>query len=149
METAIKQEKRDVRLDVPRFQPSDFARTTYVATVEQGTTLEEVMEPAFWSYVQHQIRPYDKIEVRADDGSFYAELLVIGTARGAVKTALLIKTDLNTKIEAKGELYECKYKGPHKKWCVIRITDGLMVEEGIELKEEANAIAATLEKEAK
>lgn len=137
------------RLDRPRFKPVEYERVEYVATVEAGLAFEQVLNPEFWAYVEPKLKPYDLIEVRSDDGLFFAKLLVLDKTKGAVKTKVIYKVDLDTKEKLESTVFRADWKGPHKKWCVIRESDNVIVEEGIASKQDAHVRASKLEAEAR
>lgn len=131
-----------------RVKHAEMARNYWVVTVEQGTTKEEINRPEFWALVGKQFKPYDRIEVRSDDGTFFAEYLVLSADRAWAKVHELSFVNLGTQdvslTEANTIAYRAKFKvewrGPHLKHCVER-TDGTKVErlkEGIQEKAEAN-----------
>jgi hypothetical protein len=122
--------KRSIQLPLDRIQGSQFAYTEWVATAEEKTTPQDVMDPAYFAHKAAELREYDEIKVRIDTGEWMLHLLVVEKGRGWVRTRLLNKWDLTT--EKVGDLvsaavdsrYECKFKGSHLKWCVIRKQDG-------------------------
>lgn len=125
-----------MRLDPARFKQTEHVNTRHSVTLEEGVTLDDVMEEDFFANVAVKVLPYDHIEVRTDDGAFYAELLVISAGKTWVRTILLLKKEIQSKDEvtASFEGYDVVYKGPHKKFCVIRKKDSEMVHEGSEDK---------------
>lgn len=140
-------EKRETRIPPNRLSVDDYARTVFVATVEHGTTREDLTRPDFWSPVAVKMRPWDKIEVRTDDGTFYAELLVLSCDRtwAIVKelafVALGNKDISETKAAAVDSGYEVRFRGPHAKWTVIRKSDESVIKDGMS-KDEANQYLA-------
>lgn len=129
-------------LDPSRFSQLEFVNSNWVVTVEQNVTLEDVLKPPFFSNVAAQMHPYDHIRVRIDSGEWYAELLVTSCGRGWAKTVVLYEHSL-VSIDASqegGDLdqYKAEWKGPHRKWTVIR-KDGEIVKEGCADKEEAHS----------
>lgn len=111
-------------LNPSRFNGADFERTVYVATVEQGTKKEQIIESGFWAHIAARVRPWDRIEVRSDDGIFIAELLVLSAGRNWVKVHLLSFINLTSgdvsQTQAEQQDYAIKFMGPHKKWSVLK-----------------------------
>lgn len=137
-----------MRLNQARCMLTESANNSFTVTVEANTTLADVMAPEFFANVAVQMRPYDKITVRTDDGMWYAELLVLTAGRTWVKTKLLLEVKLTTQdvdmTEAdKIENYEVKHRGPHLKFCVIRKSDNEPIREQFDSKEEANGWLAS------
>ena len=46
-----------------------------------------ILHPDFWGHIAAKLRPYDEIKVRCDDGTFYAQLLVLA-GRGSASMLL-------------------------------------------------------------
>lgn len=133
-----------MKLNQNRCAQSEFANSSWTITVEAGTTLEQVMAPEFLANVASQMRPYDKILVRVDDGVWYAELLVLTAGRTWVKTKALLDLHLTSQdvdmTEAdRADGFDIKHRGPHLKFCVIRKLDGSPIREQLETKDEARA----------
>ena len=120
-------------------------------TVESGTTREQIVHPDFWGHVAARLRPYAKIEVRCDDGSFYAELLVLAAERTFAMVRVLHWHDLTTADVAKTQAasvavqrfeehlkaYEVRWRGPHLMWSVIRKHDNAALREKEKTKQAA------------
>lgn len=130
-------------LDPARFSLNEHANQDWTVTVESGTSLEDVLNPAFFSNVANRLRPYDRIRVRVDTGEFYAELLVLHCGKTWAKTVKLYSFDLTKKtaekVETGSEEYRVQYRGPHLKFCVIRVSDNQPVKERLDTKLDAEA----------
>ena len=135
------EKKRDVKINMTRMKSGDFVRNLWVVTAEQGTTKEDIMTPSYWSHVASQFRPYDRIEVRVDDGVYFAELLILACDRTWAKVHELTFHSLTTSdvslTQAEPE-FDVQWKGPVNKWSVIRKSDSESIKKGMESKEEAN-----------
>lgn len=130
------------QLPPARLKGREFANQDHAATVEQGTTVEDLKRPEFWSHVAPKLRPYDEIRVSVDDGTFYARLLVLSVGRNWAKTHVLENHTLTSKdvdmTQAEGyDGYEVKYRGAHCKFSVIRKADSTVIHEGMTSKAEA------------
>lgn len=127
------------QLIVPRFALAEHKRAIWQATIEQGVTFEEVIDPAFWSHVANKIEPYSRIECVSEDGTYFAELMVMDVGMGFVKTSVLRFVELMapTKVDGEHSKYEVRFQGPYKKHVVIRKEDGMVLKEGMS-KVEAN-----------
>lgn len=140
---------QDLKLMPSRMQQAEYGRTDFVVTVEQGVSVTDLQKEGFWSLVCARFRPYDRIEVRTDDGSYWAELLVLGCDRAWAKVHVLREASLTTTDVAMSQAestYRVNWKGPHRKFCVIRKADGIIVHEGEQLKESAQTWARDHEK---
>jgi hypothetical protein len=135
----------DIKEVVPQLQPNrfklaEYERTVHVATVEayEGDVRKLLSNPNFWANAAQKLKPYDKIEVRDDTGSFYAEFLVLQVGRGWAKVFELSYVELETKVDNKiDDPYEIVWKGPHLKFCVIRKQDGERIHDSFKDKGDA------------
>jgi hypothetical protein len=129
------QDKPNPQLAEARFKVAEAARNVWVITVEGGLTRAQVTHPDFLGQVAAKLRPYDRIEVRCDDGAFYAELLVLEAARTYARSHVLRWESLTTtdvaQSQSKGGLkqYRVEKLGEHLLWCVIRNSDGAKIRE--------------------
>lgn len=117
--------KRDVMLMPARMQLAEHARQDWVATAEEGTTIEDVLDPQYWSHMAAQMQPMDRIDVRVDTSEWLLELLVIQVGRNWARCAVLHQHDLTPPSEADAVAsgFEVKWGGPLNKWRVIRLSD--------------------------
>lgn len=140
-------EKRNVQIGPGCMLLASFERQDWVANVPQDCTIEDIKRPDFWSLMAARLKPYDRIEVRADDGTWLAEVIVIGCDRTWAKVNVLNTYKLTGVEEAAKETgsLEFKFKGPGKKWCIIRKSDGEILREGIQTKDEVFRVYQDLE----
>lgn len=129
-------DKRSLRES--RFTPADQVRNTWSVVPEEGTPMEALMEPAYWVHVARKLRPGDIIEVRAEDGAWFARLYVQATQRLSAKVALLDKHVFeDVAAEDAGGDFEVMWKGPHHRHSVIRKSDRKTLQHGFESREAA------------
>lgn len=130
-------------LQPSRMKECEFERTVYTCTAHENTTPEDLLEPAYWTHVAEKFKPFDKVEARADDGTWYAEYLVLETSRRWTRMHLLMVHSLTTAdvsvTQAKLQEFTVEYKGPHKLHCVIRVSDGAILKDELRTKADANA----------
>jgi hypothetical protein len=134
------------QLPAGRYSQSEYANRNHTVTIEQGTTIEEVANPAFFAHIAHKVSPYDVIRVLSDDGTIYAELLVRSVGRAWVATQPLhwvnlttVDVELTQAQQNERSGYLVVHKGPHLKWCVVRRTDSAMIHEGDASEEACNS----------
>lgn len=121
-----------------RVRQEEYIRTTWVCTVESNISPKDLMEPDFWSYVAMKFKPYDRIEVRTDDGAFFAEYLILSCDRTYATLHQLSLHQLGTKANPnKSSLYEYKWGGPYGKHGIVRTSDSEMMINKLETKKEA------------
>jgi hypothetical protein len=106
--------------------------------VQSGVTLEQILEPAFWSNVAPQIRVADTIDVHSDGRDFYAKLYVREVARARVSVSLIQHIEFDALADTgEAKTYTIRYDGPHSKFCLVRVSDGRVVKDGIETRDAA------------
>ena len=125
------------KLSGPRMKEESFVRTSYVATPEHGVTVDDLRCPEYWAHVAPQLKPGDLVTVFPEDGTFWAELLILSVSRAAAQVKLLREYALtSTRAPEDGAEYRLKFAGPHAKWRVERVSDDEVVKDGM-TKEEA------------
>lgn len=112
-----------------RLQSADYVRASWRTNVPAEYSFEDATTPEFWTHVANTLKLGDKIEMLAENGTWYAELLVVYIDRGTVKTAVLFKTDLAAEAPVPSLIdgYKVEWSGPHTKWRVVRQKDGEVV----------------------
>ena len=121
--------KRVVILNPTRFQAAEYARQDWVVNVEDGTTINDVLDPAYWAHVSAQMKPYDRIEARLESGEWLLELLVLSADRNWARVHVLQKYDLvaTEQVAPPAQKYIVKWRGPQHKHSVVRISDGEVI----------------------
>lgn len=112
----------------------------WFAEVEEGTPYDELLGSIYWDVHAYKFRPGDFIHIEPDDGSYTAQLKVIGVGVGGVRVAEFYKKDW-TKVEAPASLmsqYRVRYAGPHHRYRVERLADGNVEHSGFESESAAN-----------
>jgi hypothetical protein len=114
---------------------AEYARTDHIVSPEAGTTLDEMLAPEYWAHVAKAMRPFDRIDVRPADGSWFAELLVRVVEPFSVRVALLQHVEFDraaspAAVEVKvPEGYELVHRG-RAGWSVKRLADAQFIKEG-------------------
>ena len=122
-----------------RIQQAEFARNIFDVTPDTGTSLDEMLDEAYWANVASMLNPKDRIEVLAEDNSFFAELLVLSTSKLAAKVVVLRsmeigKVDRET-VASDNSRCRVEWKGGNLKWCAIRDND--IIRDGFATEAEA------------
>lgn len=127
-----------------KIHPSRFVydastmRKLCAITPTAGTPFDALLQPSYWANVAERLRPFDRIEVLAEDGSYFAILLVRAASRLSAKVAVLEKYDLDAVDDTSAEsAFFVAWRGPHQKHAVIRAADKLAVQTGFDTKEAA------------
>ena len=117
-----------------RRQFAEQWRNVHAINPELGTTLEDMTKSSYWAHVGKMLRPWDKIEVRAEDGSFYAEFIVRDAGRNWAKVELVFSHTFTvpgvTEQTAVDNGFTVKYAGPHAKYRVLRKADNSVMRDG-------------------
>lgn len=114
-----------------RFKSAEYERTLWVATPEPGVSVKDLLAPEYWAHVGAKLRPWDRIEVRAEDGAYFAELLVLDASRLWAKVQVIHHVELpRVEDTAPDDPFEVKWRGPQAKFGVIRRADKSVLKDG-------------------
>ena len=151
MDKTTETEKHLPQLAPGAFAQADFKRTVYAITVSKGVMPADVLSPAYWAFHAAKLKPWDEITAHAEDGTWYAQYLVLDCSRtwARVRPLNIVRlTDAdvsesqassqNIKDNAGKADYDVRFRGP-KKWSVVRIADSALLTEGHSAKTEAQA----------
>lgn len=113
-----------------RMRLAEVERHDWVNNAEFGATLEDVKEPGYWAHMAKSLTPYDHIEVRVDDSTWLAHLLVLEVGRNWARVMVLNHwrldgSDVSQTIVQ--EQFRIDWKGPQHKFAVIRLRDSAMM----------------------
>lgn len=135
-----KDEKRRVASVVPsRFKAAEYQRQIYVVNPELGTMPEDLLRPEYWAHVGQQLKPFDRIEARAEDGGWFAEYLVVTAGRGFAQLSLLMSKSLEEAVDMPvgSSAYKVEWAGPQHQYRVRRLSDNQVLKHGCQSKAEA------------
>jgi hypothetical protein len=135
-------------LNPQRMGLAEHLRQQWMVNAEEGTTVEDVLDPQYWSHMAAQLQPYDRIDVLLETGEWLLELLVINRGRNWAQVHLLHKYDLEQRSEIMpaAQKHRIEWKGPQRKHAVIRIADSQVIQDGFSSKLEAGVWLANHEK---
>ncbi len=132
------------QLATNRIQFAEQMRNIWYVTPEVNTPFEALLDPKYWAHVSAKFRPRDRIEVDAEDGSYFAELLVVDAGRLFAKVVVLRKHELvPVEIQDLSPDFEVKWAGPHAKWRVVRKKDRGSLKDGFENRQDAEMYLAS------
>lgn len=142
--------KRAVILNPQRMTLAEQCRQDWVVNAEAGTTVQDVLDPAYWAHMAVQMQPFDRIDVRLETGEWMLQLLVINHGRNWAQVHLLHHYDLAKRAETmpSAQKHSVEWKGPQLKWCVIRLADSEAVMKELASKQAAAEWLAQHEKSA-
>jgi hypothetical protein len=135
-------------LNPQRMGLAEHLRQQWMVNAEEGTTIDDVLDPQYWSHMAAQLQPYDRIDVLLETGEWLLELLVINRGRNWAQAHLLHKYDLEQRSETMpaAQKHRIEWKGPQRKHAVIRIADSQVIQDGFSSKLEAGVWLANHEK---
>jgi len=120
---------------------AEYERVVHGCYPPKEHTIEDLKKPEYWAAVAGKLRPWNHIEVYAEDGTWYAELLVLAVERAHAVVHVLRHVQLRTSDVVFTELagsakYEVRHT-PSLRWHIIRKTDGHIVKDGMALRDDA------------
>lgn len=140
------------KLIADRIRVADYIRQLLRVTPEAGTTIEEVLKPDYWVHVAPKAKLGDVLEIFPEDGSWFVQAVVVSCSNVHLKLHVLNKVVINEvkaeskKDDKKDEPFRVEFKGPQRKWSVIR-KDGVYIKEGFEDRRGAEAWLAENQKD--
>ena len=152
--SAVLQEKpaQPIILAGERFFEREYQTNLWVANADEATKQADVLKGEYWAHVANKLKPWDHIYVRAENGTWYTELLVLSVDRAYAAVRPLNQwqfgEDAPTEAQAaahKTAAYRPKWGGPQHKWTVIRTSDSERV--ATELTSERAAMDWIVERE--
>lgn len=104
----------------------------------EGVSFEQMLEPGFWGNVSADLKPWTIITCRANDGSWYAELLVTSVGRQWARVHVLLNVPLSSADVERSQTgsHDVKHVDGQG-WAVIRRADRATVYADGETREDA------------
>lgn len=143
--------KENQKLIQARFSEASFKRNIWFCEAAHGVTLLQVAQPEYWANVAHQLTAKDRIEVYAEDGTYYAEFMVRQVPEKSVtrpinwaRVTLMRHVDLTKDTKNKEDValpedFEVCFVNPTAKWGVRRKADSTVL---VDKQESAGAAVA-------
>lgn len=138
----------NAQLQPGKLEQAEFIRQLWTATVPHGVSPDDVLEPGFWALYAAQFSPWAKVEVRAEDGTWYGEYIVADCSRTWAKLKPIVgpirlttadvslTQSSDIEIAERCRLYDVTHRGS-RKWTVVRKADGAVMTEGKSAREDA------------
>lgn len=127
-----------MKLTPHNFREAEYRRTEYLVTAERGTEIADLTGRDYWSHVAARLRPRDRIEVHAHDGSWMVELMVVQASRVGATVAILHKHDLTQASmtpAASDDEVNVVFRG-FAKWSAVRKADKKVLVDGLDTEQE-------------
>lgn len=128
------------KLHASRCQLAEQSRNIHSVVLEPGTTLDNLKDPAFWAHVSgpKNFRPMDRIEAMPEDGSFWAELLVLSAGPLFAKVYVMRHYEIGeVGTTSMSDAFAVAWKGPLRQHAVIRVKDNAIMQDKFANKEAA------------
>ena len=130
-----------------KLKQADYVRNVFAATIPQGTEFNEILNPAFWAHTSNKLHPTDRIEIMDEEGTYFAEVMVVSCAKNWAKVSVLRFHELSEAIpdskattaeELKAKKLEYKIDWTQDtKARVIRLADKQVLQENFPSKADA------------
>ena len=136
---AVVPQKRAVSISPLRMKLAEYDRQEWVVNAEVGTTIDDVLKFEYWAHIAENMKPYDHIEVRAEDDSWLAYLIVRRVERSAAVVHLLHHYEFDAPARSVGPalVHEVQWKGPQRRFAVVRLSDAALIKDEFATKDEA------------
>ncbi|MES2671619.1 MAG: hypothetical protein V4673_14545 [Pseudomonadota bacterium] len=133
-----KDEKTYQPLVASRYDLSENIARRHAVSPEAGVPLGALLKPSFWSNVAHQLRDTDIIEVRAEDGTYYAELYVWSKGKAFANVSVINAIERpQTMLMKAVEGFDVEFRAGPTKFRVVRVTDAKEIKSGFETADAA------------
>lgn len=119
---------------------AEYERNVFVIAIPPGVPLKSVLRPDFWTHVAKQLKPYARIECRAQDNKWIADLMVASVGNQMATMWLLNYVDLEAQGKDDEPVAEYTVSfAPRQRWRVIRTSDNTVVHKDEATEESARA----------
>lgn len=114
----------------------------YICTVPAATTIEDVLNEAFFTHVAEQLNPWDEVEVRWADRTRRATFVVHSVGKEWARTFLSETLEMGGTLTDKvPDGYLIDFDG--RAWRVVRTDTNAVMKDGFDLEREAFAWLTT------
>lgn len=141
-------EKTPIKLDVikrtsmireDRVQLVEFARRSFQIIPPPSDKVEDLLRLDYWAHVSRGFKPFDRIEAIAEDGTWYADILILAVGRAWAKVSIIHYKELEkVRPEHLESEYEISWGSPVTKWRVIRRQDRQVLKDNLDSQQTAS-----------
>lgn len=130
------------RVKEAQVQRFEFENTVWSVSVDTGVPFDEILKPEFWANVVNpkNMKIGDKLDVRPNDASWWALLLVRDCGSVWAKVGVIQKVDFDVQTSSGDDSvpgFHVEWQGLGNKHVVIRDKDNVVVAKGFKTKPEA------------
>ena len=136
------------KLTQDRLQNAESKFTRWDVSPRDGVSAQDMLRPEFWAHVSKQLRPKDRLEATAEDGSWFAEFFVLSQGPNWAKVAMLRHVRLSDSTPLRSDDYEAIWGGPALKYTVRRTADKEVIQKGFDTMGDAGAWLSQFQKAA-
>lgn len=128
-----------------RFFQAEFKRNVHVYNLPVDASYDDLFKPETWKQIAQRgaVGIGDKIEVRRDDMSLYAELLVVEsiTNHARIRVVEIVKKEFApiAQDESDDTQFEIKHLGLQDGWAVLNKATQRVINKGMKSKEDARS----------
>ena len=136
---AVVEKPRSVQCQPGRMKLASHAYNSWSINAPEGVITDDLDKADFWSLLAQKLRPFDEIRIVADDSTWVAYGIVKSCSRNWAEIKVKNVIELGKPADPSvSKLYKAEWKGPERRWCVIRIKDGAILQDQIETAIQAN-----------
>lgn len=110
-----------------RVQLAGEVFNTWSVKPKHGTTIEQMLDPAYWAHTSRRLRPLDRLEAVSEDGSWYAEFIVLSQGDNWARVHVLRRVELADSTPIEDANHEVKWGGPARNFMVVRRSDSAIL----------------------
>jgi len=126
-------------LTLGQMTQTEFSRMSWTITLDVGQKMSKLDDPNYWANIALKLRPTHQIYVFSNDGTEYAEYVVLQCSRLYAKVGQVNYKNFDEvadNLEDEACEYHVVWKGPNRKFEVIRKADDSAVSSGHESRED-------------
>lgn len=102
---------------------------TYYHAPEFDVSLSDILKPDYWSHVAAKLRPGTRVLIDAPDLSWTATLMCRAASKTEAIMVVVSKSEFDNveDLPAIPDAFEIKWRGPARKWGVVRKADNEVI----------------------
>lgn len=128
------------RINIGQLKQAEHANYRWVVEPKPETSFEDLLQEKTWANVaNNRVRPMDLIHVHPEDGTYWAELLVLDVGAGGFRVKALRNVPLSETVKSDRVPpgYELRHRGKRYRFSVVRKSDGVLMKDGFATPDEA------------
>ena len=126
---------------------ADYAYSRWNAVVPHGTLQDDVLHPKMWAHVAATLRAGDEIRVKVESNEWVQYLMIMEVGPNYAVVARIGQVHpligANRHVVEADTDFSIEWKGPVRKWAVIRKSDKAVIYDKFESRETAQSRLAS------